>query len=88
MKRVALLSIILLIIFGFTAPKKVKVIVTNPISIKRINETVEISVSDISKVLKCNDYKNLVVFDKAGIEVPSQLLFIPAKVILSLTLLS
>ena len=79
MKRLALFSIVILIAFGFTAPKKVKVTVTNPISTKRINETVEITVSNITKVLKSTDFTNFVVFDESGKEIPSQLIFMGEK---------
>lgn len=65
--------------FGFTAPKKVSVTVTNPLSSKRINETVEIAVSDITKVIGSVDLNTLLVFDKAGSEIPSQLLFMGEK---------
>ncbi|MDO9255624.1 MAG: DUF4861 family protein [Bacteroidales bacterium] len=79
MKRLALFLLLILVSFGFTAPKKVSVTVTNPLSTNRINETVEIAISDISKILKCDDYKSFVVFDEAGREIPSQVLFMGKK---------
>jgi hypothetical protein len=79
MKKFTFFLIMILVGFGFTVPKKVTVTVTNSLSTKRINETVEIAISDISKVLRNDDYKNLVVFDEAGKEIPSQLLFVGEK---------
>jgi len=89
MKRVTMFSIVLLFVFGFTAPEKFSITVTNPMSIKRNNETVEIAVSDITKALKSTDYAHFVVFDKSGNEVPSQLIFMgeksPVKLIFQVT---
>jgi hypothetical protein len=75
MKRVALLSVLILIVFGFSAPKMAKVTVKNTIGLTRLNETVEIAVSDISRILGNKDYTTYVVFDESGNEIPSQLLF-------------
>lgn len=79
MKRLALFSILILIVFGFTTVKKVRITVKNPLITKRINETVEIGISDITKVLKSNDFKNFVVFDAKGNEIPSQLIYMGEK---------
>ncbi len=79
MKKLVLFSILILVVFGFTAVKKVTVTVKNPLNTKSINETVEIGIPDISKALKTNDYKSFVVFDKAGNEIPSQLIFMGEK---------
>jgi len=79
MKRFAFFLLVILVGFGFTAPKKVTVSVTNSLTAKRINETVEIAVSDITKIIGKVDLHNLIVFDEAGKEVPSQLLFMGEK---------
>jgi hypothetical protein len=89
MKRYALFSLLILIVFGFTAVKKVTVTVKNPLNTTRINETVEIGIPDIVKVLKSSDYKSFVVFDDRGKEIPSQLIFegekTPVKLIFQAT---
>ncbi len=79
MNRLALFSILILFVFGFTTVNKVRVSVKNPLNTKRINETVEIGIPDISKALKTNDYKSFVVFDEADNEIPSQLIFMGEK---------
>lgn len=89
MKRLALFSILILVVFGFTSVKKIRVTVKNPLMTNRINETVEIAVSNLTKVLKSTDYSSFVVFDEAGNEIPSQLIFMgektPAKLIFQAT---
>ena len=90
MKRSALFSIVILIAFGFTAPQQARVTVMNALSMKRTNETVEIAVSDLAIVLKSDDYANFVVYNEAGKEIPSQLIFMgkksPVKLIFQATI--
>ena len=79
MKRLAFFLLLILVGFGFTVPQKVMVTITNPINTQRINETVEIPISDIVKILKSEDFKSFVVLDESGKEIPSQVLFMGTK---------
>jgi hypothetical protein len=79
MKKVALFAILIFSIFGFTSKSELKVTVRNTLSINRINETVEVAISDITIALGNVDFTRLVVFDDKAVEIPSQLIYLGEK---------
>ncbi|MHC1704205.1 MAG: DUF4861 family protein [Tenuifilaceae bacterium] len=89
MKRNLFIVIFCFAFFGCSSKNEIKITVKNSLNIKRVNETVEITISDISKYLGSVDSKTLVVFDEAGKEIPSQLIFMgektPQKIIFQVT---
>ncbi len=79
MKRYLFIVTFCLSFFGCSSQNEIKITVKNILNNKRVNETVEINISDISKYLGSIDNKTLVVFDEAGKEIPSQLIFMGEK---------
>jgi len=74
MKKLIIISLVF-VLFGFASKNEIKVTIKNPLSIKRVNETVEVSMADISKYLGNIDHKSFVVTDPSGKEIPSQLIY-------------
>lgn len=89
MKKLAVLVLVLFALFGFTPKAELKVTVKNLLKLDRVNETVEILISDISKSIGNVDFDKLVVFDSKGVEIPSQLIYVgekkPSKLIFQVT---
>ncbi len=87
MKKLIIISLVFAL-FGFASKNEVKVTIKNPLSIKRVNETVEVSMADIAK--KIGDNASYVVIDPSGVEIPSQLIFAgeskPQKLIFQVTI--
>jgi hypothetical protein len=80
MKKYLAIALVLLISMGFTSKNEVKITVRNLINIKRVNETVEVNLIDISKFIKDAEHQSFVVIDGTGKEIPSQLIYGGGKV--------
>lgn len=89
MKRITLCFFIMIFLFGCSSQTELKVKVTNNLSIKRTNETVEIALSDVIKVMGKINSKSLVIFNSSNEEIPSQLIYcggeVPLKIIFQAT---
>lgn len=59
---------------------ELRVTVKNSLNIKRVNETVEVAIKDISKYIGTPENKTFVVYDEKGNEIPSQLIFMGEKI--------
>lgn len=79
MKKFAFYIVIILIGCSFSLKKEIRVVVKNPITLQRINETIEIPTSELLKSFTEPDIKNIVVYDEKGQEIPSQLVYMGAK---------
>lgn len=71
--------------FSCTQNQPVTVTVTNPLSIDRSGEIVELSMADVSNKLRLPDTSQVIIYDEAGLEVPYQItyddmLIFPAEV--------
>ena len=71
--RKLILFAISLVLFGCASKNEIKVTVKNSLNIKRVNETVEVSMADIAKNIGGD--ASFVVLDPSGVEIPSQLIY-------------
>lgn len=75
MKKIFLAVAMALTMFSCTQNQPVTVTVTNPLSIDRNGEIVELSMADVSNKLRLPDTSQVIVYDEAGLEVPYQITY-------------
>lgn len=75
MKKIFLAAATVLMMFSCTQKEPVTVTVTNPISIDRNGEMVEISMAEISSKLGLPDTAQIIIVDENGLEVPYQITY-------------
>ena len=73
MKKIFLAVATVLIMFSCSQKEPVTVTVTNPISMDRNGEMVEISMAEITDKMQLSDTAQVVVWDETGLEVPYQI---------------
>lgn len=75
MKRICYLAVLFMALVGCSKEQGVSVSVKNTTDLGRTLETVEVDWKQLSEQLQGVDQNNVVVFDAAGQEIPSQVIF-------------
>lgn len=75
MRKIFLAAVAAFVMLSCTQQEPVTVTVTNPLTIDRKGEMVEISMAEVSSKLQLPDTAQIVIMDESGLEVPYQITY-------------